>query len=321
MAARERQTLAFVLFGKARVRKLLQSYAAEGKAQPESEIDALIQIQTALQEVTGSPAALPDLTESIQILGCLQSQLHRLGSCTPPAFRYAKGPIPQSLRAKLSEVLPPNSESSSRQLLQAKFWIRNRTSSDRQTIHVARRGHALVPFASCSGGCDGWTQGCAARLNDWVKWSQVKQEAELGGLGPMVEALVAGTVDHPADDFLVAYFTWWLPLAIDQKPKLRGFVRWEQEDKIEKFRTLIESIQNLAANQVRRAVSHDLPARDGVPRKSELGLLRHQLGLQRPSESIRSLIEGMPDTFTKLTPCADVPTVSCSISPYRTSDL
>ena len=40
-----------------------------------------------------------------------------------------------------------------------------------------------------------------------------------------------------------------------------------------------------------------------MARKSELGTLRHQLGLQRPSASIRKLIEGMPEAFTKLTPC------------------
>ena len=49
--------------------------------------------------------------------------------------------------------------------------------------------------------------------------------------------------------------------------------------------------------------AHGLPTRDGVPRKSELGVLRHQLGLQRPSVAIRRLIGEMPTTFTKLAPC------------------
>ncbi len=40
-----------------------------------------------------------------------------------------------------------------------------------------------------------------------------------------------------------------------------------------------------------------------MARKSELGTLRHQLSLQRPSMPIRSLVSEMPDTFTKLAPC------------------
>ena len=40
-----------------------------------------------------------------------------------------------------------------------------------------------------------------------------------------------------------------------------------------------------------------------MPRKSELGLLRHQMGLKRPSKSIREVISGMPETFGKLAPC------------------
>src|SRR5690606_7035581 len=77
----------------------------------------------------------------------------------------------------------------------------------------------------------------------------------------------------------------------------------EQDDRVARFRRLDEAAQGLAAAQVRAAVAHGLPARDQVARRSELGLLRHQLGLQRPSISIRELIAQMPGVFTKLAPC------------------
>ncbi|TIU16561.1 MAG: hypothetical protein E5W20_04905, partial [Mesorhizobium sp.] len=48
---------------------------------------------------------------------------------------------------------------------------------------------------------------------------------------------------------------------------------------------------------------HGLPAVQGVPRNSELGLLRHQMELQRPSRSIREMIGAMPTSFAKLAPC------------------
>lgn len=40
-----------------------------------------------------------------------------------------------------------------------------------------------------------------------------------------------------------------------------------------------------------------------VSRNSELGLLRHQMELQRPSQSIRDMIGKMPQSFPKLAPC------------------
>ena len=52
-----------------------------------------------------------------------------------------------------------------------------------------------------------------------------------------------------------------------------------------------------------RRIAHGLPAKHGVPRKSELGILRKQLGLVRPSMPIRQLLAGLPETFGKLAPC------------------
>ena len=51
------------------------------------------------------------------------------------------------------------------------------------------------------------------------------------------------------------------------------------------------------------SVRHGLPKQDMVAKRSELGTLRHQLNLKRPSMPIRTLISEMPGTFTKLAPC------------------
>lgn len=294
------------LLGKMRVRKLLQSYAAEGRADPERDIRPLMEMQAALHAAAGGAAqALPGFdgvrsdTEALNRLLEQAKELH--AACAQAA--HASG-VSTSLLPKLAPLLPEGQEScglavAARELLE----LHEEFKRNGKRLEALAGGTLSSP--SLSGVIDAMNQllQSAAKLNDWVKWSKIKREAEGRGLGPMVEALSAGAIDQPEGDFLVAYFAWWLPLAIDRKPKLRGFAHWEQEDQIERFRSLIESVQHLAANQIRRAVSHDLPAKDGVPRKSELGLLRHQLGLQRPSESIRGLIEAMPETFTKLTPC------------------
>ncbi len=69
------------------------------------------------------------------------------------------------------------------------------------------------------------------------------------------------------------------------------------------FRELDDQARALAASQVLHALAHDLPKPHEVPRKSELGLLRHQMELQRPSKSIREMISAMPEAFGKLAPC------------------
>ena len=59
----------------------------------------------------------------------------------------------------------------------------------------------------------------------------------------------------------------------------------------------------MASEEILRKISHDLPSEQSVPRKSELGFLRHQMNLKRPVVSIRNLISQMPTAFTKLAPC------------------
>lgn len=294
------------LLGKMRVRKLLQSYASGGTANPETELEPLMAMQAALEMASGSAAhVLPGFdgvrsdTDALSGLVAKAKELH--GACAQTAQAVGAA---ASLLPRLENLLEPGQQScelanAAREVLEAQGSFKQ---SGKRFVALAGGKLQATSLSAVLDAMDELHQ-AASKLNDWVKWSQVKQEANGRGLGPMVEALSDGAIEHPVDDFLVAYFTWWLPLAIDQKPKLRGFVHWEQEDQIERFRKLIDSIQHLAANQVRRAVSHDLPAKDGVPRKSELGLLRHQLGLQRPSESIRGLIGAMPESFTKLTPC------------------
>ncbi len=125
------------------------------------------------------------------------------------------------------------------------------------------------------------------------------------GLSAFVEALQSGELS--ASDimsrFRLAYGRWWLPSAIDSREPLRKFQRFIHEDAISDFRSLDDLARKAAAPRARHAILHGLPASHQVPRKSELGLLRHQMSLKRPSKSIREMIGGMPESFGKLAPC------------------
>ena len=130
--------------------------------------------------------------------------------------------------------------------------------------------------------------------------------AEHDGLRQLTKALITGSLEpeHAETAFLKAYFSWWLPLAIDSKSELRKFALWEHMHRIKKFRDLTTHWEELAPDQVRRATTHNVPHKDwGVKKNSELGRLRHQLRLKRPSKSIRNLISEMPTEFPRLVPC------------------
>jgi hypothetical protein len=125
------------------------------------------------------------------------------------------------------------------------------------------------------------------------------------GAGPFVVALEAGEV--AADDLITAfrlsYVRWRLPIAVDENEIVRRFQRFKHEDALEDFRQLDEAARAHAAAEVRRRLTRDLPKPTEVARQSELGLLRHQMSLQKPSQSIRELISAMPESFGKLAPC------------------
>ena len=142
-------------------------------------------------------------------------------------------------------------------------------------------------------------------LKPLTAWKAVRRRADEIGLAVFVEALLSGEL-RPSDvvsRFELAYARWWLPSVVDQREPLRAFQKYMHEGTIEEFRRLDDEARREAAPWVRQTAFHGLPPSNEVPRKSELGLLRHQMGLKRPSKSIREVIGGMPGTFGKLAPC------------------
>ena len=130
------------------------------------------------------------------------------------------------------------------------------------------------------------------------------EEGRAKGLGSLVDALEGGGIEEDVRGaFKRAYAAWWLPLAMDASDELRRFTYWDHENVVATFCKLDDAVAELAPVEVMRRIAHGLPAKDGVPRKSELGTLRYQLGLVRPSMPIRQLLASLPESFGKLAPC------------------
>ncbi|WP_299612488.1 DUF3320 domain-containing protein [uncultured Tateyamaria sp.] len=141
------------------------------------------------------------------------------------------------------------------------------------------------------------------RLQDWLHWRGLVTQAEARGLAPLCAALEVGDVEDAEDAFDRAYAAWWTPLAIDATAPLRTFIGWKHQNRIEAFRELDARHADLAAENVRRRIAHGLPGTENVARNSALGRLRDLMSQQRPRESIRTLLDRLGPTTTKLTPC------------------
>jgi hypothetical protein len=103
--------------------------------------------------------------------------------------------------------------------------------------------------------------------------------------------------------FRVTYARWFIPILVDETPVLRTFEKYKHEKAIKDFCRLDTIARELASGKAREAIAHGLPKPSGVAKKSELGMLRHQMQLKRPSKSIRDVVTSMPDSFRKLAPC------------------
>ncbi|MBD9527431.1 DUF3320 domain-containing protein [Paracoccus sp. PAR01] len=302
---REAQTKFWPLsaMAQSKLRKLLQTYASVGMADPARDIAALRRLQPLLARIKTSP-------------------LSRLSGFA------GEGSDPASLTRALDEaaaylelerkLTAAGLDDTARTLLRQRLGAADggevaphlrRLAAALNGVAVARAGFSAAggqlpdDDAALRSLLDG-IEAVRGRFPDWMKWLSSRQRAEAAGLSPLVQALENGQISgDPGQAFERAYMAWWLRLALDAAPELRGFAHWEHDALIRRFRELDQAMTDLASAEVMRRLGNDLPSRDSVPRRSELGTLRHQLGLQRPTAAIRSLIAEMPTTFPKLAPC------------------
>jgi very-short-patch-repair endonuclease len=299
--------------GRRRVKKLLQSYATGGISDPERDLPLLRKMQGYHAAVhKNSLAAKPigfsgldtDLTAIDRHLTSatrLHESLLRLGKAAEEMKVVVQAIMP--IAGAIAEHDP--------------IWQTATAYSDAFSSFL----ESATRFATISG-VDPLDSTCGALLSnisvrmteiararhllrDWSTWCRVRQQAEAHGLAPLVEGLESGTVHSNEAEavFKLAYARWWLPPTLDADPVLRDFRRFQHEHAIEDFRQIDDLVRGTTASRVIDALAHGLPSVQSVPRNSELGLLRHQMELQRPNRSIREMIGAMPSSFSKLAPC------------------
>ena len=292
------------VFARRKVRKLLQTYADNGAADPDGDLKVLFKMRARdvlIRESAIAPVAQtregPDAARAMEAV--------RQAIEFRPAIAGLRSEVDDSIRFE-SAASHLASTSGGVVLDALKAYLAAEEASAGK-MHVFTQRGGVIPDGSSVADLDAGLATIAAeraRLADWARWVEKSRGARASGLAPLVEALEEGVIEERAEDALErAYSAWWLPLAMDSSDELRRFTHWDHENAIAAFCKLDDVAASRAPVEVMRRIAHGLPAKHGVPRKSELGVLRHQLGLTRPSMPVRRLLENLPNTFGKLAPC------------------
>jgi very-short-patch-repair endonuclease len=300
-------------FAKRAAKRLLQSHAALGVVDPQNDLPHLRTIQEQLVAIDASPLAgtprhwrrhetdAAALREHLETAQRTRRAVIAVGRVAGDISGFSKKVAPLLTRS----VAEHECLKQARKLLEAtqEFFsaanayqaLAGSAPFDNESQQVFTDAIATVRRIKAKRG----------ELQRWTAWRGVKKRALAHGLRPLIDDLEAGKIEHEnlRSTFEVAYVRWWLPKAIDRDDALRTFQKFRHEDAIQDFRQLDEEARKLASSHILRRLRHGLPAPETVPRKSELGLLRHQMQLKRPSKSIREVITGMPESFGKLAPC------------------
>ncbi len=285
-----------------KVRKFMQTYVIDGDTSPEEDIPILIQLKNRRSSFKNNPVQhLLGKSKSIEQVERIIEQANLFRKALKNCQLSVSDPARFDSVTKELEGIPTGNI---KRFLQEWTVINDTTHESAQEF--AEMGGAESIHYSCSDMISN-IENLLSNTNkilDWTKWCKVRKEAEVSGLRSLVDSMVAGNLgSNLTHEFKQAYARWWLPLALDASSELRTFSHWEHEELITKFCNTDEKISKLVPAEIMRLIQHDLPSSVDVTRKSELGILRHQQGLKRPSMAIRPLLEKLGPIFPKLAPC------------------
>ena len=307
-------------FARRKVRKLLQTYADNGTPDPAVDLKDLFKIRehdTAIRENSLAPVAETGGTMDAD----RSTEAVRQAIKFRAALSDLRTHVEDSVRFESASTVLASATGGGPLVEALKVYLTAEKVVDEKTRDFERKD-GVCPLGSSVTELDAGLATVRAergRLGDWAKWVEKSKEGLAVGLGPLVEALENGRITDNAElAFQRSYAAWWLPLAMDASNELRRFSHWEHENVIETFCQLDAAAAELAPVEIKRRIAHGLPAKDGVPKKSELGTLRHQIGLTRPSMPIRQLLASLPESFGKLSPCVLMSPLS--VAQYLPSD-
>jgi len=185
------------------------------------------------------------------------------------------------------------------------------TSALESLLKVAQ---ANLPDACASGFVPGtrallarWRAGLAD-LDEWCFWRRACQGLA-PELIPLAEAIESARLhsEQLVPAFEKAVARSWVSAVGDATPELRDFNASARDGAIETFRALDNRWLELAAQIAKAYLAQRVPARLNVESTNatgtEMGILAHQMRLQRRHMPVRRLIGKLPNVLPRLKPC------------------
>lgn len=298
-------------FVKRRVQRLLATYASGKPANPPGDLELIREMQSIIALM-----ARNDLTKTQLPIAGLDTNTNALRDHLKAATQFRKsivqlGEFAGNMRAVAASIAAGlDGQLNSPQVRAAEDFLQKY-----RVLVIALEGFEAIAGTALPKDGENFLSNISilmdelhqahSMLRDWSSWCAIRNRANAQGLAPLVHDLESSVVasDDALLAFRIGYARWWLPLTIDRNNVLRDFRRFDHENAIVEFRKIDEAVRDAATVRVAEALMHDLPHMTLVPRNSELGKLRHQMNLQRPSTSIRDMISSMPECFRKLAPC------------------
>jgi len=167
------------------------------------------------------------------------------------------------------------------------------------------------------------------RLEEWVRYGQIRREASALGIEAVVDQVCAGQIrpDRAADAFRRRFLGLWLDALYEKVPELAAFAADEHDDRVERFIRLDRlAIRTAPARLRSRLLTHPhRPHADGAaPTTSELGILLREANKKRKHLPLRRLFAEVPTLLPRLKPCLMMSPLAVSTylnSPALTFDV
>lgn len=303
----------FSWFAKRKVKRLLSTYSDDGDANPATDLKAIRTIREQASEIENNP-----LNKQSRYWNSVETDLDRMRQQIAKARQLRKAiklvGDSRNVTRQISTALLPfiSGKAESQSIVQLSQQFAESLAAFNSAVKVFAKLAGQVPVnkrddAVCAIAREkaDFVRENRVQLKRWTSWCMARTKAQSLGMTQLVSLLESKAID-PAElnrQFRVTYARWFIPILVDKTPVLRTFEKYKHEKVIQDFCRLDTIARGLAAGKAREAIAHGLPRPSGVAKKSELGVLRHQMQLKRPSKSIRDVVTRMPDSFRKLAPC------------------
>ena len=168
---------------------------------------------------------------------------------------------------------------------------------DSQTINKPSKDDVIAHFES-------WLA-AYNQINDWYHWVDQKRSMMQMALYPVVAMIEDGARPMAAmNAFLKGIFHVLIKTAIDENEQLRMFNGLKFRQQIEKYKRDTVRFQELSKEELYSKLASKVPSTSAaIAEGSEISILKRNIANGGRGNSIRSIIDNIPNLLPRLCPC------------------